>query len=153
MVTHPLQTCDIFHTKDDGGGRIVIFIHGGYWRSLDKSEFSHVARGLQLHGLTVAMPNYRLCPEVALAEIHRRHREIRHLAQAAHRSADCGQRTFRRRTPRGMPRRDRLGRPGVCRGYRRQRPRCQAASTICGRLLPTEVNRSTLALDEAAHVP
>jgi arylformamidase len=66
---HPLQTCDIFHTKDDAGGRIVVFIHGGYWRSLDKSQFSHVARGLQLHGVTVAMPNYRLCPEVTVADI------------------------------------------------------------------------------------
>jgi len=66
---HPLQTCDIFHTKDDAGGRIVVFIHGGYWRSLDKSQFSHVARGLQLHGVTVAIPNYRLCPEVTLADI------------------------------------------------------------------------------------
>ena len=66
---HPLHTCDIFHTKDDAGGRIVVFIHGGYWRSLDKAQFSHVARGLQLHGVTVAIPNYRLCPEVALADI------------------------------------------------------------------------------------
>jgi arylformamidase len=66
---HRLQTCDIFHTKDDAGGRIVLFIHGGYWRSLDKSQFSHVARGLQLHGVTVALPNYRLCPEVALNDI------------------------------------------------------------------------------------
>jgi len=66
---HRLQTCDIFHTKDDAGGRIVLFIHGGYWRSLDKSQFSHVARGLQLHGVTVALPNYRLCPEVALTTI------------------------------------------------------------------------------------
>jgi arylformamidase len=66
---HPLQSCDVFHTKDDAGAHIVLFIHGGYWRSLDKSQFSHVARGLQLHGLTVAVPNYRLCPEVALNDI------------------------------------------------------------------------------------
>src|SRR5262249_9520178 len=66
---HPLQRCDIFHTKDDAGGRILVFIHGGYLRSLDKAQFSHVARGLQLYGVTVAIPNYRLCPEVALADI------------------------------------------------------------------------------------
>jgi arylformamidase len=66
---HALQSCDIFHTKDDAGGRILLFIHGGYWRSLDKSQFSHVARGLQLHGVTVAIANYRLCPEVALKDI------------------------------------------------------------------------------------
>jgi arylformamidase len=65
----PRQTYDLFHTKDDEGGPVVAFIHGGYWRSLDKEHFSHLARGLAVHGIPVAMAEYRLCPAVTMAEI------------------------------------------------------------------------------------
>jgi arylformamidase len=65
----PRQTYDLFHTKDDAGGPIVAFIHGGYWRSLDKEHFSHLARGLSVHGIPVAMAEYRLCPAVTMADI------------------------------------------------------------------------------------
>jgi arylformamidase len=66
---HPRQRCDIFRSKDDYGGPMVMFIHGGYWRSLDRSVFSHLARGLEFHGIPVAMPSYRLCPEVRIADV------------------------------------------------------------------------------------
>jgi arylformamidase len=67
---HPRQTIDIFHPDvSDDAKPLVLFIHGGYWRSLDPSLFSHVAAGANAHGLEVAMPGYRLCPEVSLAEI------------------------------------------------------------------------------------
>jgi arylformamidase len=46
-----------------------MFVHGGYWRSLDPSMFSHMARGLNAHGVTVAVAGYDLCPEVSIAEI------------------------------------------------------------------------------------
>jgi arylformamidase len=65
----PRQTYDLFHTKDDAGGPLVAFLHGGYWRSLDKEHFSHLARGLAVHGIPVAMAEYRLCPAVTMAEI------------------------------------------------------------------------------------
>lgn len=66
---HPRQRCDVFRSKDDQGGPMVLFIHGGYWRSLDRTAFSHLARGLEYHGVPVAMPSYRLCPEVRIADI------------------------------------------------------------------------------------
>jgi arylformamidase len=53
----------------DGKGPIVVFIHGGYWQSLDSSFFSHLAGGLNAHGVDVAIPGYDLCPEVTVEEI------------------------------------------------------------------------------------
>lgn len=61
---------DLFHPKGgDAGGPVVLFIHGGYWQALDKSFSSHLARGANGRGLTVAVPNYTLAPAATLAEI------------------------------------------------------------------------------------
>jgi arylformamidase len=48
---------------------IVLFIHGGYWRSLAPAMFSHVAAGANPHGLAVALAGYDLCPDVTIARI------------------------------------------------------------------------------------
>jgi arylformamidase len=48
---------------------IVVFIHGGYWQALDNSFFSHLARGLNAHGVSVAIPGYDLCPDVTVDDI------------------------------------------------------------------------------------
>jgi arylformamidase len=53
----------------DGKGPIVVFIHGGYWQALDNSFFSHLASGLNAHGIDVAIPGYDLCPQVGVADI------------------------------------------------------------------------------------
>jgi len=61
---------DLFHPRTgDAGGPIVLYIHGGYWQALDKSFFSHLARGANERGFTVAIPNYTLAPAATLAEI------------------------------------------------------------------------------------
>ena len=52
-----------------GDGPLVVFIHGGYWQALDGSSFSHCARGLNAHGIAVAVPTYDLCPAVTVADI------------------------------------------------------------------------------------
>jgi arylformamidase len=65
----PRNRLDLFHPARDGGGALVVFIHGGYWRSFDKSMFSHMARGANAHGLSVAVAGYTLCPEVKVADI------------------------------------------------------------------------------------
>lgn len=52
-----------------GEGAIVVFIHGGYWQALDISFFSHLAAGLNAHGIDVAIPGYNLCPEVTIEDI------------------------------------------------------------------------------------
>lgn len=48
---------------------LVLFVHGGYWKSLDKRAFSHVARGPNALGLDVAVVGYSLCPEVTIPDI------------------------------------------------------------------------------------
>src|SRR5438552_6121678 len=48
---------------------LLAYIHGGYWRSLDKKRFSFVAPALVEAGITVAVPNYALCPAVQVEDI------------------------------------------------------------------------------------
>ncbi len=65
------NTIDFFPAKSPAGseGPIVVFIHGGYWQALDGSSFSHLAAGLNAHGISVAVPSYDLCPSVTIADI------------------------------------------------------------------------------------
>jgi arylformamidase len=55
-------------------GALVVFIHGGYWQALDGSFFSHLAGGLNAHGIGVAIPSYDLCPSVTVDQIIRQMR-------------------------------------------------------------------------------
>ena len=63
------RTIDLFPARHDDQAPLAMFIHGGYWRSLDPSLFSHVARGLNARGVSVAVVGYDLCPHVTIAEI------------------------------------------------------------------------------------
>jgi arylformamidase len=63
------QFIDLFAPRPEVTAPLALFIHGGYWRSLDPSLFSHMARGLNAHGVAVAVVGYDLCPEVTIAEI------------------------------------------------------------------------------------
>ncbi len=65
----PRQTIDLFLPAEGGVAPLVLFIHGGWWRSLEPASFSHMARGLNAHGLTVAVAGYDLCPQVTIADI------------------------------------------------------------------------------------
>src|ERR1700687_6327193 len=60
------NTIDFF--PGDDGGPIVVFVHGGYWQSFDGSSFSHLAGGLNAHGISVAIPSYYLCPRVSVGD-------------------------------------------------------------------------------------
>jgi arylformamidase len=66
----PGETIDLFPAKN-GDGRCMMFIHGGYWRSLDKKDFSFLAPAWVDSGVTLAVVNYDLCPKVAMDEIVR----------------------------------------------------------------------------------
>jgi arylformamidase len=63
----PRQRIDLFPAARARG--TLVFIHGGYWRSLDKGMFSWLAAAWVAAGVNVAMPNYRLCPAVRIDDI------------------------------------------------------------------------------------
>jgi arylformamidase len=66
---HARQRLDVFRSKDDQAGPMAMFVHGGYWVNFDKDHFSHMARGLEFHGVPMAVPSYRLAPEVKIRDI------------------------------------------------------------------------------------
>ncbi len=68
------ETIDIFPAENPLAP-VFVFIHGGYWMSMESQDFSMVARGLVSKGITVAMPNYSLCPSVSMSEITRQNRD------------------------------------------------------------------------------
>ena len=66
------EKLDIFTTPITNRSKIapvVVFIHGGYWRSLDKADHSFVAPAFTKEGVCVVVPNYDLCPAVTIPEI------------------------------------------------------------------------------------
>jgi arylformamidase len=66
----PGETVDIFPARK-GDGSCMMFIHGGYWRALDKKDFSFLAPAWVDAGVSLAVVNYDLCPRVSMDEIVR----------------------------------------------------------------------------------
>ena len=62
------ETLDIFPANKPNAP-VVVFIHGGYWRSLDKADHSFVAPPLHDMGACVVVVNYALCPGTAEAPV------------------------------------------------------------------------------------
>jgi arylformamidase len=63
----PRCLLDIFPASDDAP--VLFFIHGGYWRALDKSYVSFIAEPFRNAGMTVVMPGYDLVPSVRVGGI------------------------------------------------------------------------------------
>ena len=64
----PSENLDIF-TTSQAKAPVLVFLHGGYWRALDKSDHSFVAPALTEQGVCVVVPNYALCPAVTIPQI------------------------------------------------------------------------------------
>ena len=62
------ETLDIFPAAEPRAP-ILVFIHGGYWRGLDKADHSFIAPAFNAQGATVVVPNYALCPAVSIEHI------------------------------------------------------------------------------------
>ena len=62
---NPKETMDVLLPRGKRRGTFV-FIHGGYWRALDKSEHTFVATPFIDAGYAVAVVNYDLCPLVTM---------------------------------------------------------------------------------------
>ena len=57
----PNEHLDIFPAAQPDAP-VLVFIHGGYWRALDKRDHSFVAPPFTREGACVVIPNYALCP-------------------------------------------------------------------------------------------
>jgi arylformamidase len=66
----PLQRLDIFPT-DRKNAPIHVYIHGGFWRALDKSSYSHIGVTLARAGVVGVVINYDLCPKVTVDDVVR----------------------------------------------------------------------------------
>ncbi len=62
------ETLDIFPT-DAPNAPVHLFIHGGYWRAMDKSNYSFIADAFHPAGAATVLVNYDLCPTVTLDTI------------------------------------------------------------------------------------
>jgi arylformamidase len=66
----PGEKLDIFPARK-GDGSALMFIHGGYWRSLDKRDFAYLAPAWVDAGVSLVLVNYDMCPTVTVEEIVR----------------------------------------------------------------------------------
>lgn len=64
------ERLDFFPTPREGAP-LLVYIHGGYWRALDKSDFSWIAPPFVDHGIAVAVVNYGLAPATPIEDIVR----------------------------------------------------------------------------------
>jgi len=67
----PVERLDIFPSRSASPAPVFVFIHGGYWRLLDASDSSFMARTLTEAGACVVAINYGLAPVTPMAEIIR----------------------------------------------------------------------------------
>ena len=69
----PTEKLDILPAENPGAP-LYVFIHGGYWYSLDKADYSYVAEGFRPHGIATAVNNFGLAPDTTMDEIVRQNR-------------------------------------------------------------------------------
>jgi len=64
------QTVDILKgPSSDQAAPLVLFVHGGYWRALDKNDHTHLALPFVDAGAVFLNLNYDLCPDVSVSTI------------------------------------------------------------------------------------
>lgn len=61
----PRERLDIFPPEGPSRGLVVV-VHGGFWRSFGKSDWSHLAAGARARGWSVAVPGYTLAPALRI---------------------------------------------------------------------------------------
>jgi arylformamidase len=81
----PRQAIDLFLPKrPQPAPPLLVFIHGGYWQSRDRKDFSFVAERFVAAGAAVAVIGYDLTPAVDMDAIVR---QVRHALAWLHRQA------------------------------------------------------------------
>lgn len=69
----PRETLDIY-AAERPAGPVLVYIHGGYWRSGSKEDNCNFAPTFTARGVTVALVEYDLCPQVTVTDIVRQTR-------------------------------------------------------------------------------
>jgi arylformamidase len=64
------EKLDFFHAEKRGKP-LLVFLHGGYWRSLDKADFSFLAPAFVARDVNLAVVNYGLAPGTSVEEMVR----------------------------------------------------------------------------------
>ncbi|WP_423821769.1 alpha/beta hydrolase [Salinisphaera sp. SPP-AMP-43] len=67
--TDAREVFDLFVPDRDSPHGTLIFLHGGYWRSLARTENHQFAAGALARGWRVAFVEYPLCPNVTLESL------------------------------------------------------------------------------------
>ena len=66
----PGQTFHLFLPEPGGApAPVLVFIHGGFWISMEAEQFSFLARGFVPYGIALAVIDYPLIPTVHMADI------------------------------------------------------------------------------------
>ena len=66
----PGQRVDVFPAESPSSP-VFVFIHGGYFRALDKSQYRFIAPRLRRAGYATVLVNHDLAPQVSVTEIVR----------------------------------------------------------------------------------
>jgi acetyl esterase/lipase len=61
---NPRQKLDLYAPPDGRGGPLVVFFYGGSWTGGDRASYRFAGEALATLGCTVAVPDYRVHPEV-----------------------------------------------------------------------------------------
>ncbi|HMN21551.1 MAG TPA: alpha/beta hydrolase [Ottowia sp.] len=64
----PDETLDVFAAPQPGAP-VVVFIHGGHWKAMDKSQHSFLVPALRDSGAMVVLPNHALAPKASIPGI------------------------------------------------------------------------------------
>lgn len=78
----PRQVLDLFLPARPAEG-LFTFIHGGFFLAFGKDDWSHLAAGALARGFAVAMPSYRIAPQVRIRDM------VRDVGAAVTRAADA----------------------------------------------------------------
>lgn len=61
---NPRQTLDLYAPRRPGPHPVIVFFYGGAWDSGHRQGYAFAARALAAKGFLVAVPDYRLVPEI-----------------------------------------------------------------------------------------
>lgn len=68
----PRQTLDVFAPDPafaGGFAPVLVILHGGLWRSMDKADYAFLAASFTDEGAVVVVPGHDLCPDVGIDRI------------------------------------------------------------------------------------